>query len=181
MSELRQDVPNTAYLMLAVTGLVALVALGVRLADQAAVRDWLSFGFAGLPRTAEQALSVFLNNARLDAATLVGCAIARTARAGGDSRLERLILRTTVGFCDVVLGLVCVAHIALVGVAIGAYGGRVTSVIAAHGPLELAAFALPLAVYVAARRGPVSWRRIAAAAGVSLALMAAAAVAEVYL
>lgn len=181
MSELRQDIPIATGVAFAVTGLVAVVALGVRLADAAAVREWLSFGFPGLPRTPAEAASIFANNARLDAATLVACVVARAAWAGGDGRLETLTLRGVAVLCDVVLGVVCAFHIAFVGVALGAYGGRVAGAIVPHGPFELAAFALPLAVYIAARRGPVSLRRLGAAAATSLVLMAVAAILEVFL
>ena len=48
------------------------------------------------------------------------------------------------------------ANVALVGAALGAYGTRMALAMLPHGPLELAAFATALALYLDARRGPLA-------------------------
>lgn len=163
----RNEVVVAARLAAGATLLVLLVAAAVRAAAAPAAREWLGFEFPGLEPRVGEAAEIFVNNARLLAAVLVACLVVRSARP-------------LVGLCDVVLLVAAAFHVAFVGAALGAYGQRTLAAMLPHGPLELGAFALALALYLAARREPVSGWRVACIALVSLAGLALAALLEVF-
>jgi hypothetical protein len=74
----------------------------------------------------------------------------------------------------------CLLHVVLVGAAIGAYGEPAVSALLPHGPVELAAFSLALALYVGARREPLTLRPALTVAGFAVAGLVVGAVIEVY-
>jgi hypothetical protein len=154
----------------AITG----VALVLRLAAAGAARDALGLTFPGLPRTLGSAIEVFANNVRLLGVTALAAAVA--ALLHGEQRMGR----APVVLCDVALGLGCVLHILLVGAALGGYGARALSYIVPHGPVELAGFAVGLAVYVEARAGRLTARAAALSLVMAIVLLAVAAGLEVF-
>jgi hypothetical protein len=81
---------------------------------------------------------------------------------------------------DTILALAVAVNTALVGAALGAYGARMLVAMLPHGPLELAAFAIALALYVHARRGPLTVRHVTATAAACLSLLAVASVLETF-
>jgi hypothetical protein len=177
----RTDVTAAARLAAAATALAALVAVGVRLTIAPAARDWLGFQFPGVPQRIGQAGEIFANNARLLFAVLVASMVVQVARpAPTATQVERVALRLLVGLCDIVLLAAAVWHVAFVGTAIGAYGHRTLAAMLPHGPFEVSAFALALGLYLTARRESLERRRIVAVAVVSLALLAVAALLEVF-
>jgi hypothetical protein len=177
----RHDAVAAARLAAGATALVLLVAAAVRLAAAQHARELLGFEFPGLEPRVGEAVAILLNNARLLAAVLVACLVVQAARPQPEARgLERVVLRLIVGSCDVVLVAAAAFHVAFVGAAMGAYGQRTLAALLPHGPFELGAFALALAVYLAARREPVSRQRIVGIALVSLAGLVLAALLEVF-
>ena len=101
-------------------------------------------------------------------------------RAGSPAEHERIALRLAVAVFDLVLLLVATFHVVYVGAAVGAYGGRTVEAMLPHGPVELGAFAMALALYLEARRERLSRQRIAVTALVSFAALAVAALLEVF-
>ena len=167
------------------TGFLAVIAVAaavVHLAAAAEVRDWLGFTFSGVPGTAEQALEIFINNARLLIAAIAACVVLQGS-ALIDPEADRQPPRwqsTAVHICDVVLGTLAVANLAVIGAAIGAYGDRVVKHLLPHGPVEALAFAIALALYVRSRRGPVARRDFLRLAGLALAVLIVAALLETF-
>jgi uncharacterized membrane protein SpoIIM required for sporulation len=79
-----------------------------------------------------------------------------------------------------VLALEVALNVLVVGAALGAYGRRMVTAILPHGLLELAAFAVALALYLRARRVRLAPPRIATTALACVGLLALAAVLETY-
>ena len=156
------------------------VALVVHLAAAEPARQLLAFPFAGLAARPETALSILATNLRLLIATLAAAVIIQSPwcipRAGQRSPLGTLI----VSALDALVALQSAFNVCVIGAALGAYGTRMAAAMLPHGPLELAAFALALALYLHARQGPLPPRRLATVAPACIALLAAAATLETY-
>jgi hypothetical protein len=162
----REVVGGTLCCALAHTGLTALVAAAVwfaGLSDDA--RQLLGFGFGGLPGGASTGLEIAAHNAQLAGAALVGAAFAPR------SALLALLL-------DVLLGALLVLNAGFVGIAAGAYGGRLLAAVWPHLPFELAAFSLAGGTYLAARAGRLTGPALGAAAALVAALLLAAGLVE---
>lgn len=153
---------------------IACVALVVRLAFADAARDALGLTFPGLPRTLGSFVEVFSANVRLLGVTVIAAAVAATLRGQGWAG------RVPVVVCDLALALGCALHAVLVGAALGGYGSHALAYILPHGPVELAGFAVGLAVYVEARRGTLAPRAAARPLVMAIALLAVAAGLEVF-
>jgi hypothetical protein len=153
-------------------GALALVALGALLVAALGVgpwaRDQLAFRFAEPARRPGAAFDVAAANARLAAAALLSAWAVR----------HRPGLRAAL---DPVLGLVAAANLALLAVALGAYGRPLLESVALHGPLELAAFAVCAAAYLAARQQELDRNALVGAGAAAFALLAAAAIVETHL
>jgi hypothetical protein len=157
------------------------MALIVRVTAASDARELLGFGFPGLPRRAGEAVAIFANNARTLAALLLACLVAHGARVRpGAARGERVAMRFVTGLCDAGLLAAALWHVAFVGAALGAYGRRTVAAMLPHGPLELAAFALAFALYLAARREGLTRQRFLGVTLVSFAGLAVAAGLEVF-
>lgn len=157
------------------------VAVGVRLLWASGARDTLAFGFAGLDPDARTALSILAANARLLAALMAACAAAqilwRLRPAGGQPGLTIGVARATL---DTLVALQVTANIAVVGAAVGGYGDRMLAAMLPHGPLELLAFAAPLALYLHARRARTRWTAVLVIGMCALSVLACAAVLETF-
>ena len=68
----------------------------------------------------------------------------------------------------------------IVAASLGAYGPRMARALLPHGPLELAAFALALALYLQGRRRELPIGHVAATGAASALLLAAAAALETF-
>ena len=68
----------------------------------------------------------------------------------------------------------------VIGVSFGAYGTRMARAALPHGPVELAAYSLALALYIQGRRRVLPARHVLAVAALSTSLLAAAAVLETF-
>jgi hypothetical protein len=150
------------------------VALVVRVACAGDARDALGLTFPGLPRTLGSAAEVFGANVRLLGVTVIAAVVAALLRG------ERRMGRVPVVLCDLALGLGCVLHVLLVGAAVGGYGSKGLAYILPHGPVELAGFAVGLALYVEARAGRVALREAVGSVVMAIALLVVAAGLEVF-
>jgi len=133
-----------------------------------AARRALRFDFAGVQRTPGEALQIVIHNARFAAGTLL-VAIAAPRLAGP----ARLVV-------DLMLTSLLAVNAGLVGVALGAYGGRVAAAIALHLPLEFTALSLAGGAYLQASKQPLGTRALACVAALCTLLLACAATLETY-
>jgi hypothetical protein len=144
----------------------AAAVVGMGRADD--VRRTLRWSFAGVAETPDEVFRIAFHNARIAAATFL-CALA-VARL--PSRARMLV--------DALLATVFVLNATLIGVALGAYGGRLVASTGAHLPIEVGALALAGGAYLAARQRAVGLRSVICAAGLCAALLVLAAAAETY-
>ena len=68
----------------------------------------------------------------------------------------------------------------VVGAAVGGYGTRMVRAMLPHGPVEVAAYALALALYLLGRSRPLPTARLAGTIATSVALLAVAALLETF-
>ena len=81
---------------------------------------------------------------------------------------------------EVLLGAAVAANLIVVGASFGAYGTRMLRAALPHGPLELAAYSLALALYLQGRTRALPARHMLAVVALSVAMLALAAVLETY-
>jgi hypothetical protein len=79
-----------------------------------------------------------------------------------------------------VLGAGVAANVIVVGAGLGAYGTRMVLAVLPHGPVELAAYALALALYLEGRTRRLALAHILAIAALSVAALALAAGLETF-
>ena len=158
---------------LGLLAVIAIVAIAVRLAAAGRVRAWLGFPFTGVPATLEEAAQIFAHNARamLGICGLLLIAQLAARRPEGPARTQRYL--QVAG--EMLLAGVIAANLAVVGAALGAYGTRMVRAVLPHGPVELAAFALAIALYLQGRHRAIAVRHLIATGAASLGLLAAAA------
>ncbi len=75
---------------------------------------------------------------------------------------------------------VIAANVLVIGAAVGAYGTRMVWAMLPHGPVEVAAYALALALYLQGRRRPLPPHRLAGTITASVVLLAIAALLETF-
>jgi hypothetical protein len=156
------------------------VAATVRAGWPAETRRLLGFGFTGVPARLDTAVSIFAGNARLLAAIFAAVLVAQSPWLAGRDARRGPVMTALTAAVDTVLTLSVAVNVALVGAALGAYGERMVVAVLPHGPPELAAYALALAVYLHARREPVAARHVVAVAGLCLGGLAVAALLETF-
>jgi hypothetical protein len=81
---------------------------------------------------------------------------------------------------EILLGAAVVANLIVVGASLGAYGTRMLRATLPHGPFELAAYSLALALYLQGRRRSLSLRLVLPVTALSITALALAAVLETY-
>jgi Stage II sporulation protein M len=157
---------------------VLIVAAIVHVAMAARVRAWLGYRFPGLPARSNVAVEIFTHNARaiLGVFGLLLVAQLATRRPEGPGLAQRPILAGA----ELILAAVIVANILVVGAGLGAYGERIAEAELPHGPVELAAYALALALYLQGRRRALPVRHLAKVGAATVALLALAAVLETF-
>ena len=162
------------------TAATAAVAAIVRLGWPAEARRLLDFGFTGVPARLDTAVSIFTGNARLLAAVFAAILVAQSPWLAGRDATRGTALSALTAAVDTLLALSVAVNVALVGSALGAYGNRMAVAMLPHGPIELAAYALALALYLRARRGPLAARHVFAVGVVCLGGLALAALLETF-
>lgn len=172
-------VPATrlAAALLGVTGLTAVAVHGVA-ADEA--REVLGFTFDGVPPRLSESVDIFANNVGVLGAVLAACGTAQIAHHAAPAGWERGLFRAMTLICDAALITGCAMNVLLIGTAFGAYGRRTLEGALAHGPFELAAFSLVLALYWAGRRERLGAWRVTIVALASVLALAIGALLEVF-
>jgi Stage II sporulation protein M len=164
----------------ALTIACGVIALVVHAWFGAAARRWLAFPFAGIPARPGEAASIFIHNLRVLAAVggllLIAQSAYWTAGAAQPGRLHGTLRRLG----EALLGAAVAANVIVIGASFGAYGTRMLRAALPHGPLELAAYSLALALYLQGRRRPFPARRLLAVMALSVSTLALAAVLETY-
>jgi hypothetical protein len=173
---------DTCLLALRVASLLAALAAvtagAIRLLAAASARRWLHYPFTGVPARFGEAVSIFAHNARalggvFGLLLIVQVALRDPARAGRAQRTLRSL-------GELLLAGLVAANVLIVGAGLGAYGTRMVRAMLPHGPVELAAFATALALYLHGRQRRLSIRELALTGAVSVALLAAAAALETF-
>ena len=163
--------------ILTVAGVLIVAALvDVAVAGQA--RAWLGYRFAGLAARPNVAVAIFLHNVRAILGVFGLLLIAQIAarRPGGAGKVQRLILAGG----ELILTGVIAANVLVVGAGLAGYGWRMARAELPHGPVELAAYSLALALYLQGRRRALPPSHLARVVAVSVALLALAAVLETF-
>ena len=165
-------------ILIGVLAIAAGIALAVIVAVAAPVqaRDWLGFTFPGVVARAAVAVGIFAHNLRFLSGVFVLLIFARLAPRAPDQRTARL----TVRLGELILAGAITANIVVVGAALGAYRERMLLALMPHGPVELAAYSLALALYLQNRRRNLPAAYVAKAGAACLALLALAAVLETW-
>jgi hypothetical protein len=176
--------PGTARLAGRIAGAltiaVFLVALIVRLALAARARHWLAFPFAGVSSQPAEAASIFLHNLRALSAiggmVLVAQSPHRSTRDRQPGPVHWMLQR--VG--EALLAAAVAANVIVIGASLGAYGTRMGRAVLPHGPVELAAYSLALALYLQGRHQALRRGHIITIGALSITALAVAAVLETF-
>jgi hypothetical protein len=165
------------------SAITAIIAAAVALTIAGQVRRWLGFGFAGVPPRIGEAGSILLDNGRfvlgLGAAALLAQLIVRGTRAKKPTDAIRMLAPLSIAVDAVVL-LAVLVNVALVGVAVGAYGGRMLVALLPHGPFEVCAYCIAANLFINARRRPIARREWLTAGLVCAGMLTLAAVLETF-
>jgi hypothetical protein len=167
---------------LAVTVSVLAIAACIGVAGIVAVaapvqaRDWLGFTFPGLAARPVVAVGIFAHNLRSLSGVFVLLIFARLASRAPDKRTARLAVRLG----ELILAGAITANVVAVGAALGAYRERMVMALMPHGPAELAAYSLAIALYLQDRRRNLPAAYVAKAGATCVALLGIAAVLETW-
>ena len=168
----------TATVAIFTLAAVLIVAALVDLSLAGQTRAWLGYRFRGLPASPNVAAAILMHNLRAILGVFGLLLIAQLAarRPGGVGRAQRLILAGG----ELILAGVIAANVLVVGAGLGGYGLRMARAELPHGPVELAAYALALALYLQGRRRALPRSHLARVVAVSVALLAIAAGLETF-
>jgi hypothetical protein len=167
-----------AVVLACMLGLAAYYAIVTRLAFAGSARGLLSVHFASVPDRPSQAVAIWLHNSRVVlgvAAWVAGRWGVRALTSDGLRGAERIPL----WIADGILFTWATGMSFAAGVLIGAYGTRQLRVFWPYAPVEVAAWALMLAVYIGVRCGSGAWRQTVGGLVMVELLLALAAVLEV--
>lgn len=161
----------------ALTIAVTVVAAIVHLAFASPARHWLAFSFSGIPARAGEVAVIFTHNLLALGATGGLLLIAQVRhRAGESGAIQRGLQRAG----EFVLGAGVAVNVIVIGASIGAYGERMVRAVLPQGPLELAAYALALALYLRGREHRLAAAHVAIIAVLSMIGLAIAAALETF-
>jgi hypothetical protein len=173
---------QTVRLAGAIAAMLTLACGGIALLVQASfatpARRWLAFPFTGIPERPGVAAEIFLHNLRALAAVGGLLLVAQSAQWTGRGDEPTRASATARVLCEGLLGAVVAANLIIVGASFGAYGARMLRAALPHGPVELAAYSLALALYVKGRTQALPTRHVLAVMTLSVATLAVAAVLE---
>ena len=163
------------------TGVVAIAACMVlagvvAMAAPVQARGWLGFTFPGLAARPAVAVGILAHNLRSLSGVFVLLIFARLAPRAPDKRSARLGVRLG----ELILAGAITANVAVVAAALGAYRERMVLALMPHGPVELAAYSLAIALYLQDRRRNLPAAYVAKVAVACVALLAIAAVLETW-
>jgi len=163
-----------------ITIAVVLIALVVRAGFAASARRWLAFPFAGIPASPDEAASIFIHNLRALAAVGGMLLIAQSGYPAARNGQPGVVHQTLRRLGEALLGAAIAANVIIVGASFGAYGTRMVQAALPHGPVELAAYSLALALYLQGRNRRLPIRHVLAVAALSVSALALAAVLEAF-
>ena len=161
--------------MLAIAACIVLAGL-VAVAAPARARGWLGFAFPGLAARPAVAVGILTHNLRSLSGVFVLLIFARLAPRAPDKGSARLGVRLG----ELILAGAIAANVVVVAAALGAYRERMVLALMPHGPVELAAYSLAIALYVQDRRRNLPAAYVAKVAVACVALLAIAAVLETW-
>ena len=156
------------------------IVLVVHLWFAAAARRWLAFPFAGIPARPSTAAIIFSHNLRALAAVCGLLLIAQSAYGPAGTAQPGPLHGTLRRLGEALLGAAVAANLIVIGASFGAYGTRMLRAALPHGPVELAAYSLALALYLQGRRRRLPARGVFAVLALSVVMLALAAVLETY-
>ena len=159
---------------------VLVIGIVVHLASVGLARHRLAFHFPGVPGQPAVAATAFAHN--LHALVAIGGAllVAQSPHLGTRATRPERVHQTLQRACEAVLFGGVAANVIVIGASLGAYGMRMVRAALPHGPLELAAYSLALALYLEGRRRQVPGRHILTVAALCTSTLAAAALLETY-
>jgi hypothetical protein len=159
-------------------GLITTGATATRATAAAPARRWLDYPFTGVPARLGESAAILAHNGRALLGVFGLLLIAQVAMRApeGAGRVQRAL--QSLG--EAVLAGLTAANTLLVGAGLGAYGSRMARAMLPHGPVELAAFARALALYLQGRRRALPLRYLVATGATSVVLLAGAAILETY-
>ena len=163
-----------------ITIAVLLIALVVRAGFAVNARRWLAFPFTGIPASPGEAASIFIHNLRALAAVWGMLLIAQSGYPAARNGQPGVVHQTLRRLGEALLGAAVAANVIVVGASLGAYGTRMVRAALPHGPVELAAYSLALALYLQDRNRPLPIRHVLAVAALSVSALALAAVLEAF-
>jgi hypothetical protein len=159
---------------------VCVIGVVVRLGFAAPARRWLAFPFTGVPARPSEAAGIFLHNLRGLVAVGALLMIAQWRwwddRLGHPGAIHRALQRAG----EALLGGAVAVNVLVVGLSLGAYGTRMVRAALPHGPVELAAYSLALALYLQGRRRRLPPRHMLAIAALCVSGLVLAAGLETY-
>ena len=168
----------TVRVAVVLVGLMTASAALTRVAAAAPTRRWLAYPFTGVPTRLGEAGAILAHNGRavlgVYGLLLIAQLALREPAQPGRAR------RTLQSLGEAVLCGLAAGNTVLVGAGLGAYGSRMARAMLPHGPVELAAFALALALYLQGRGRALPVRYLVTTGATSGVLLAAAAVLETY-
>jgi hypothetical protein len=163
-----------------ITIAVVLIALVVRAGFVASARRWLAFPFTGIPASPDEAARIFIHNLRALAAVWGMLLIVQSGYPAARNGQPGVVHRTLRRLGEALLGAAVAANVIIVGASFGAYGTRMVRAALPHGPVELAAYSLALALCLQGRNRPLPIRHELAVAALSVSALALAAVLEAF-
>jgi hypothetical protein len=162
------------------TAAVLAVGLVVHLASADSARRLLAFHFTGVPAQPAVAATVFLHNLHALLAIAGALLVAQAPYLVSPAAQSGPIHLTLQRACDAVLAGGVAANVIVIGASFGAYGIRMVRAAVPHGPVEVAAYSLALALYTQGRRQQLPVRHMLAVATLSTSALAVAALLETF-
>jgi hypothetical protein len=163
----------------ALTLAVLVIGMLVSLSCAAEVRRWFAYPFAGIPARPVEAVAIFLHNLRALMAVGGLLLVAQSrywARQSEDGPIHRFVQRAG----EALLAAAVADNLVVVGASLGAYGTRMLRAMLPHGPAELGAYSLALALYFQGRGLPLRPRLVVTVLAMATAALAFAAVLETF-
>jgi hypothetical protein len=176
---LRSTLRTAVGVAVALTIAAGAVAAVTSLVFASAARRWLAYPFAGIPARPDEAAAIFLHNVRSLAAVAGLLLVAQSPYWAGNNDGGSLHRAIRFGG-EALLAAGVSANVIIVGASLGAYGSRMVRAALPHGPVELAADALAVALYIQGRDKPLPASHALAIAVMSIFLLALAALLETF-
>jgi len=160
-----------------VLGAVGLVAVLVGAVASARARQVIAYQFPAGILGWRGVATIMLDNARLALAPIAAAYLVELIRPEMGERWTgwRRALRSG---CDATLGAAVLTNVVIAGASYGAYGLKMARYTLPYAPVELMAFACPLALYLETRRASPRKAHALGLCGMTAALLAASALME---